>query len=137
MLSYEFCEIFKKLFLQNTFGRLLLGFFHSLSCFFATRFTNRNPVFSIFEHVLSRLSNVINIMNFAFIVLCETDDPVVAAGKFFAAGISLRHQELAYTEFLCSTVLYVFIKSHRNSCRCDSVIQRCSLNKLFLNISQY
>ena len=61
--------------------RLLLVFFHSLSCFFATRLTNRNQVFSIFEHVLSRLSNVMNIMNFAFTLLCETDDPVVAAGK--------------------------------------------------------
>ena len=31
--------------------RLLLVFFHSLSCFFATRLTNRNQVFSIFEYV--------------------------------------------------------------------------------------
>ena len=61
--------------------RLLLVFFHSLSCFFATRLTNRNQFFSIFEHVLSRLSNLVNMMNFAFTLLCETDDPVVAAGK--------------------------------------------------------
>ena len=40
-----------------------------------------------------------NIMKFAFTLLCETDDPVVAA------GISLRQQELTYTEFLCPTVL--------------------------------
>ena len=32
MLSYEFCEIFKNPFLQNTSARLLLDFFHSLSC---------------------------------------------------------------------------------------------------------
>ena len=58
MLSYEFCEIFKNPFLQNTSAWLLLDFFHSLSCFYATRLTNRNQVFCIFEHVLSRLSNV-------------------------------------------------------------------------------
>ena len=45
------CEIFKNPFLQNTSGRLLLNFFHSLGCFFATRLTNRNQVFSIFEYV--------------------------------------------------------------------------------------
>ena len=56
------CEIFKNPFLQNTSGRLVLNFFHSLGCFFATRLTNRNQVFSIFE-CLSRLSNVMNIMN--------------------------------------------------------------------------
>ena len=61
--------------------RLLLVFFHSLSCFFATRLTNRNQVFSIFEHVLSRLSNLMNIMNLALTLLCEIDGPVVAAGK--------------------------------------------------------
>ena len=81
MLSYEFCEIFKNPFLQDTSGRLLLDFFHSLSCFFATRLTNRNQVFSIFEHVLSRLSNLMNIMNLALTLLCEIDGPVVAAGK--------------------------------------------------------
>ena len=81
VLSYEFCEIFKNPFLQNTSGRLLLDFFHLLSCFFATRLTNRNQVFSVFEHVLLRLSNVMNIMNFAFTLFCETDDWVVAAGK--------------------------------------------------------
>ena len=47
----EFCKFFK-----NTFGRLLLDFF---------QWTNRNQVFSIFEHVSLRLSNVINIINFA------------------------------------------------------------------------
>ena len=34
VLSHEFCEIFKNPFLQNTSGRLLLDFFHLLSCFF-------------------------------------------------------------------------------------------------------
>ena len=106
MLSYEFCKIFKNLFLQNTSGRLLLDFFHSLSCFFATRLTNRSQVFSIFEHVLSRLSNLMNVMNFAFTLLCEIDDLVVAAGKqLLLQAIFLRHQELTYAEFLCSTVL--------------------------------
>ena len=81
VLSYEFCEIFKNSFLQNTSGQLLLDFFHSRRCFFATRLTNRNLVFSNFEYVLSRLLNVMNIMNFTFALLCKTDDPVVAARK--------------------------------------------------------
>ena len=84
----NFVTFLRKNFLQNISARLLLDFFHSLSCFFATQLTNRNQVFSIFEHVLSQLSNVIiiiisNIMNFQFTLLCETDDPVVAAGKQF------------------------------------------------------
>ena len=52
-----------------------------LSCFFVTRLTNRNQGFSIFEQALSWLSNVMNIMSFAFTLLCKTDDPLVAAGK--------------------------------------------------------
>ena len=94
-------------------------FFHSLSCFFATRLTNRNQDFSILEHVLSGLSNVMNIMNFAFTLLCKTDDPVVATGK-----------QLLLQAFLWD-------RRDRSSCICDSLIQRCSLNKLFLNTLQY
>ena len=60
----NFANFFKNAFLLNTSTESLLDFFHSLSCFFATRLTNRNQVFSIFEHVLSRLSNVMNITNF-------------------------------------------------------------------------
>ena len=33
VLSCEFCEIFKNPFWENTSGRLLLDFFHSLNCF--------------------------------------------------------------------------------------------------------
>ena len=64
VLSCEFCKIFKNPFWQNTSGRLLLDFFSFTQLFFATQWTNRNQVFSIFEHVLSRLSNVMNITNF-------------------------------------------------------------------------
>ena len=49
-------------------------FFHSFNFFFATLWTKRNQAFSIFEQVLSRLSNVMNIMNFAIGKLCETDE---------------------------------------------------------------
>ena len=83
VLSYEFCKIFKNLFLQNTSGRLLLDFFHSLSCFFATRLTNRNQVFSIFEHVLSRLSNVMNIMNFAFPLFAKQTTQLLLQGNSY------------------------------------------------------
>ena len=41
---------------------MLLDFF---ICFTVFLPSDRNQVFSIFEHVLSRLSNVGNIMNFA------------------------------------------------------------------------
>ena len=64
VFSCEICEIFKNLFWQNTSGRLLLDFFSFTQLFFATQWTNRNQAFSIFEHVLSRLSNVMNITNF-------------------------------------------------------------------------
>ena len=77
----NFAKFFKNPFLLNTSTEWLLDFFHSLSCFFVTWLTNRNQVFSIFEHVLSWLSNTMNIMNFAFTLLCKTEDPVVAAEK--------------------------------------------------------
>ena len=40
--------------------------FSFISLFFANQWTDRNQVSCIFEHVLSRLSNVMNTMNFAF-----------------------------------------------------------------------
>ena len=61
-------------------NRYWISFIHE-DVFLATRLTNRNLVFSNFEYVLSRLLNVMNIMNFAFALLCKTDDPVVAARK--------------------------------------------------------
>ena len=51
-------------FLHNTSGRLLPDFFILL--FFAIQWTNRNQIFYIFEHVLSRLSSVMNITSLAF-----------------------------------------------------------------------
>ena len=51
-------------------GNLLMttsGFFiHQLLLIFVTHWTIRNKVFSILEHVLSQLSKVMNIINFAF-----------------------------------------------------------------------
>ena len=151
VLSYEFCKIFKNNFLQNISARLLLDFFHSLSCFFATQLTNRSQVFSIFEHVLSQLLNVIiiiisNIMNFQFTLLCETDDPVVAAGKQFLLQAFLSDNRNYLSNFLTFIIYWISVphcpvnsslKSQRSSWGCDSLIKRCFLNKLFLNISQY
>ena len=77
----NFAKFLRTLFYRTPLHDCYWIFFHSLSCFFATWLTNRNQVFSIFEHALSRLLNKMNIMNFAFTLLCETDDPIVAAGK--------------------------------------------------------
>ena len=61
----NFGKFLRITFLQNTSGRLLLDFFiHLLKQFFAIQWTNRNQIFYIFEHVLSWLSNVMNIMSF-------------------------------------------------------------------------
>ena len=62
VFSCKFWEISKNTFLQNTSGRLLQDFFiHLPKQFFAIQWTNRNQIFYIFEHVLSWLSNVMNI----------------------------------------------------------------------------
>ena len=51
------------------------GFFHLSYCFFATEWTNRNRIFSIFEHVLWHLSNVMNVKNFYWkTIVCETNE---------------------------------------------------------------
>ena len=55
---------------DELFCPIASGFFSFTQLFFATQWTNRNQVFSVFEHVLSRLLNVINITNFT----CKTDD---------------------------------------------------------------
>ena len=61
----NFGKFLRITFLQNTSGWLLLDFFiHLLKQFFAIQQTNRNQIFYIFEHVLSWLSNVMNIMSF-------------------------------------------------------------------------
>ena len=48
--------------IMTAFGFIIQNFL--LIC--ATQWTNRNQMFSILEHVLSQVLNVINIMNFAF-----------------------------------------------------------------------
>ena len=63
----EFCEIFKNLFFTEP-RATASGFFYSFHCF-AAWWTNRNQSFSIFGHVLSRHSNVMNIMNLNDLVL--------------------------------------------------------------------
>ena len=54
----NFAKILRITFLQNSSRQLFLDFFIHL--------TNRNQVFYIFEHVLSHLSKVMNIMTLAF-----------------------------------------------------------------------
>ena len=64
MLSCEFCKIFKSSFLTEHLRTTASGFFPFPQLFFATQWTNINQVFSIFEHALSQLSNVMHIKNF-------------------------------------------------------------------------
>ena len=54
----NFAKFLRITFLQNSSRQLFLDFFIHL--------TNRNQVFYIFEHVLSHLSKVMNIMTLAF-----------------------------------------------------------------------
>ena len=48
--TVNFAKFLRTRFLQNTSGRLLLVFFHSLYCFFTTQWSYRDQVFSIFKH---------------------------------------------------------------------------------------
>ena len=60
----NFAKFLRTPFLQNTSGQMFLDFF-MFYCFFVIQWTNRNQAFSIFEHVLSQVSNKMNITNFA------------------------------------------------------------------------
>ena len=64
VLSSEFCKFFKNPFWQYNSGRLLLNFFYSLNCLLPPSELIETRFFSIFEHVLSRISNIMNIKNF-------------------------------------------------------------------------
>ena len=58
-------------FWQKTSRQLLLDFFiHLTEVFSAIQWTNRNHIFYIFKHVLSWLSNLMNIMTLTFGKLC-------------------------------------------------------------------
>ena len=81
MFSCEFYKIFKRLFFIE---HLLLDFSIYFTVF-ATLWTNRNQSFSIFGHVFSQHSNVMNIMNL--------NDLVVAAWKHIFLG--WYHMELS------------------------------------------
>ena len=110
MLSYEFCKILKNSFLQNTSGQLLLDFFHSRRCFFATRLTNRNLIFSLildmFYHGFWTWYHELCI----HLTLQNWRSSCCSMETVVAACISLRHQELIYNEFLCSTEFLCFFK---------------------------
>ena len=61
-------------FLQNLYRTPLddwFWIFWFVLLLFITQWTNRNQVFSIFEHVLSHLSKVMNIVNFAIGKPCK------------------------------------------------------------------
>ena len=105
VLSCEFCEIFKNPFWQNTSGRLLLDFFHSLNCFLPPS-----------ELIETRFFLFLNMFYHGFrtwwiswtlhsLYLRSRRPSCCYRETVIAAGTSLRHQELTYTEFLCSTVL--------------------------------
>ena len=73
MISSKFCESFKNTFFTEHLWTPDAGFLNLSYCFFATQWTNKNQVISIFEYVLSRLSNVMDIMNgyLACLQLCR------------------------------------------------------------------
>ena len=117
--------------------------------FFATQWTNRNHAFlflKMFYHGFRtwRMSWSLHSGNFAR----QTTQLLLQGNTHF----SMRHHELSAVfglinllTFICTYLLNFYtplscifsLKSHRSSCRCDSLIQGCSLKKLFLNISQY
>ena len=67
MFFCEFCKMFvNPIFPENLLMTASKFFIHHFLLIFTTHWTNRNQVLSIFEHVSSQLSKVINIMNFAF-----------------------------------------------------------------------
>ena len=79
-VSCEFCKIFKNFFFAEYLWTTTSGLFHSFYCFlppsevwifsyilvfFATQWLTETSFFSIFEHVLSQVLNVMNMKNFA------------------------------------------------------------------------
>ena len=77
VFSCGFCEIFKNPFWQNTSRWLLLDFFHSLNCFFAAHELTETRFFLF----LNMFYHNFRTWWISRTLLCETDDPVVAAGK--------------------------------------------------------
>ena len=101
----NFAKFWRTSFLKNSFGQLLLDIFYLFHCF-VTPWTNRNQSFSIFRHVFSWHSNVVNIM--------ILNDLVVVSWKHTFLGditwnlvVFLDWLVFLYvlTEFVCSTVL--------------------------------
>ena len=70
MFPANFAKFLRTSFLWNISRQLLLIFFNSIY-YFSTWRTNRNQSLSIFGHVLSQHSNVINIMNLNDLVVAE------------------------------------------------------------------
>ena len=145
VLSCEFCEIFKNPFWQNTSGRLLLDFFHSLNCFLPPS-----------ELIETRFFLFLNMFYHGFrtwwisrTLLLETDDLVEVAGKqtfletpgvkrcFFRLINLLTFISICLLNFCTPLSCNSLLEIQRSSYQCDSLIQRCSLKKLFLNILQY
>ena len=60
MFSCEFSEIFKNLFFKEHLRTNASGFFHSFHCFLSPSELIETSFLYIFEHVLWRVSNVMN-----------------------------------------------------------------------------
>ena len=80
-------------------------FFIHQAIFFATRLTNRNQVFSIFEYVYTAFERDEYHELCIHFTLRNRRPSCCSRETVVAAGICLRHQKLTYTEFLCSTIL--------------------------------
>ena len=81
MNLHHFATFLRITFSQNTSGWLLLDFFIHVTAklIFAIHLPNTNYVFCILEHALSRLSNVMSIMVFAFGKITQRRRPIEAA----------------------------------------------------------
>ena len=81
MNLHHFATFLRITFSQNTSEWLLLDFFIHVTAklIFAIHLPNTNYVFCIFEHALSRLSNVMSIMVLAFGKITQRRRPIEAA----------------------------------------------------------
>ena len=124
MFSCEFCKIFKNLFFTENLRTTASEFFIHFTVLPPGELMETS--LSIFGHVFSRHSNVMNIMNL--------NDLVAAAWKHtFLGDITVFLYVL--TEFLWSTVLQLFTHGtpkHKIKSKVkleQAVILRCSLKK--------
>ena len=138
-LPVNFPKFLKTSFLQKTSEQLVLYFFYSFYCFAPGELIETS--LSIFGHVLSQHSNVMNIMNLNNLLAAVWKHTFLGDITWnLAVFWRLISISIVLTEFLCFTVLQLFthgtpkrqIKSKMTLEK--AVILRCSVKKTFWNI---